>query len=330
MSARCQLARNKSREFRSIRQMASTVWKGFLSFGLVSFPVRLFAAARSETVHFHLLHRKDLSRVKEVWYCAKEEKRIERSEMVKGYELSKGKYVAVEEAELKKIEPPTASTMEIVQFVRSDEIDPIYFERSYYVAPGGNIAKPYSLFTHALEESKYYAIANLSLHGREHVVLIRPAEDALVLHTLFYARELRKENRHRESMKVDRKELDLAKSLIKQLAAPFKPAEFHDSYRQNVETLIQQKQKGEPISVVERPQRAQVIDLMDALKRSLKASGNGLNAAKSSARRKAEPIRRGKVAWGIQSVRGSYVSINPNYAQTRRVWDLLVFVVWML
>jgi DNA end-binding protein Ku len=111
--------------------MASIVWKGFLSFGLVSFPVRLFTAARGETVHFHLLHRKDFSRVKEVWYCAKEEKLIERSEMVKGYEVSKGKYVAVEEAELKKIEPSTASTMDIVQFVRSDEIDLIYFERSF-------------------------------------------------------------------------------------------------------------------------------------------------------------------------------------------------------
>src|SRR6185369_209856 len=115
--------------------MPATVWKGFLSFGLVSFPVRLFSAARADHIRFHMLHRKDLSRIKEVWYCAEEDKPVNRSDIVKGYEISKGEYVAVEEEELKKIAPPTASTMEIVQFVRDKEVDPVYFESSYYVAP---------------------------------------------------------------------------------------------------------------------------------------------------------------------------------------------------
>src|ERR1700687_5326763 len=115
--------------------MPAIVWKGFITFGLVSFPVRLFAAARPESVHFHMLHKKDLSRIKEVWYCAEENKPIERSEIVKGYEVSKGDYVVVEDEELKKIAPPTASTMEIVQFVGSDDVDPIFFQSSYYVAP---------------------------------------------------------------------------------------------------------------------------------------------------------------------------------------------------
>src|SRR6202521_1300031 len=109
--------------------MAATVWKGYISFGLVSFPVRLFSAARAETVHFHMLHRKDLSRVKEVWYCAEEDKPIERADIVKGYETSKGKYVVVDDEELKKIAPSTAETMEIVQFVRDADVDPIFFER---------------------------------------------------------------------------------------------------------------------------------------------------------------------------------------------------------
>jgi DNA end-binding protein Ku len=108
--------------------MAATVWKGFISFGLVFFPVRLFAAARPETVHFHLLHKKDQSRVKEVWYCAEENKPIERSEIEKGYEVSKGEYVVLDDEELKKIAPPTATTMDVLQFVGSDDVDPIYFE----------------------------------------------------------------------------------------------------------------------------------------------------------------------------------------------------------
>src|SRR5277367_3152230 len=113
-------------------RMAATVWKGNLSFGHVSFPVRLFSAARAESVHFHMLHKKDLSRVKEVWYCAEENKPIERSDIVKGYETSKDKYVVVEDEELKKIAPTTATTMEVLQFVASDEVDPVFFESSYY------------------------------------------------------------------------------------------------------------------------------------------------------------------------------------------------------
>src|SRR5580704_44367 len=164
--------------------MAASVWSGFISFGLVSFPVRLFAAARAETVHFHMLHRKDLSRVKEVFYCAEENKPIERSEIVRGYEAGKGEYVVVDDDELKNVAPPTASTMDIIQFVRNEEVDPIYFERSYYVAPENDVSKPYALFLKALKETKYDAIAKLSMHGREHVVSIRPSDDGLVLHTL--------------------------------------------------------------------------------------------------------------------------------------------------
>src|SRR5438477_10973301 len=153
--------------------MPGIVWKGYISFGLVSFPVRLFAAARPESVHFHMLHKKDLSRVKEVWYCAEEDKPIQRADIIKGYETGKGEYVVVEPEDLKKIEPPTATTMDIVQFVREQDVDPIYFESSYYIAPDENVRKPYELFLKALAETKYSAIAKLSMHRREHVVLIR-------------------------------------------------------------------------------------------------------------------------------------------------------------
>jgi DNA end-binding protein Ku len=269
--------------------MAAIVWKGFVSFGLVTFPVRLFAAARAEHVQFHMLHRKDLSRVKEVWYCAEENKPIDRGEIVKGYEASKGEYVVVDDEELNQIAPATATTMEILQFVRDGEVDPIYFESSYYVAPEEAAAKPYQLFAQALEQTKYHAIGKLAMHGREHIVLIRPRGGSMVLHTLFYPNELHEANRATaKSSKAPAKEMELAESLVQHLASPFKPSTFHDSYRENVERLIRQKQKGQKISVVTKPKKAPVIDMMEALKRSLAATstrGTQTKAHKAAAKK---------------------------------------------
>ena len=265
--------------------MPATVWKGFISFGLVSFPVRLFSAARAETIHFHMLHEKDLSRVKEVWYCAEENKPIDRSDIVKGYEVTKGEYVVVQDEELKKIAPLTATTMEILQFVASNDVDPIYFESSYYVAPEEKTGKPYSLFLAALESTKQHAIAKVAMHNREHVVLIRPYENALVLHTLFYADELHAANKgEKPKEKYTVKELELAKNLIDQLSARFDPAAFHDTYRENVEHLIEQKQKGEKVTPIKQPKNAPVVDLMEALKRSLKQSSEGKAKTGSTSR----------------------------------------------
>jgi DNA end-binding protein Ku len=262
--------------------MPAIVWKGYLSFGLVSFPVRLFVAARPQTVHFHMLHKKDLSRVKEVWYCAAENKPIDRSEIVKGYETSKDDYVVVDDEELKKIAPPTASTMEILQFVKRNEVDPILFETSYYLAPDEKISKPYALFLAALADTKSDAIAKLTMHNREHTALIRPAEGGLVLHTLYYAEELNEANKPKApKTKFVAKEMDLAKSLVAHMSAPFNLAAFHDSYRQNVERLIQDKKKGRKITTVNQPRKAPVIDLMEALKNSLKSPSPAVSGRSS-------------------------------------------------
>jgi len=262
--------------------MPATVWKGFLSFGLVSFPIRLFSAARPDHVHFNMLHRKDLARIKEVWYCTKEDKPVDRADIVKGYEVNKGDYVVVDDEELKKIAPLTATTMEIVQFVRDKEVDPIYFESSYYVAPDEAVTKPYELFFQALTEAEYDAIAKVTMHNREHMVLIRAAKTGLLLHTLFYPHELRAANQPAfKPGKVSTKELSLAKSLIQHLAGPFKPEELHDTYRENVERLIEQKRKGQKITSIQRPRKAPVVDLMEALKRSLES---GPAKAKASTR----------------------------------------------
>jgi DNA end-binding protein Ku len=268
--------------------MAAIVWKGYISFGLVSFPVKLFSAARAEAVHFHMLHRKDLSRVKEVWYCAKENKPIERSEIVKGYEAKKGEYIVVEDEELKSIAPATATTMDVIQFVRDVDVDPIYFERSYYVAPGDNVGKPYALFLKALKDTKYSAIAKVSMHGREDVVFIRATEDGLVLHTLFYPDELHKANKQSAPGKTSatRKELELATELIRKLAGPFQPEQFHDAYRENVEKLIAQKKKGQPITTEPKPSRAPVVDLMEALKKSLNQSAAARKTSPKPGRRR--------------------------------------------
>ena len=252
--------------------MPATIWKGFISFGLVSFPVRLFSAARAERVRFHMLHKKDLSRVREVWFCAEEDKQIERSDIVKGYETGEGEYIVVEEEQLKKIAPPTATTMDILQFVGDDEVDPMFFESSYYIAHEG-AAKPFTLFMKALTETRQNAIAKVSMHNREHVVLIRPSNGGLVLHTLFYPDELHESNKvEAPNSKYSAKELELAISLVKHLTGPFNPGEFRDEYRENVERLIEQQRKGQKITTIKQPRKAPVIDLMEALKRSLKSS----------------------------------------------------------
>jgi DNA end-binding protein Ku len=268
--------------------MPATVWKGYLSFGLVSFPIRLFAAARPEAVHFHMLHRKDLSRVKEVWYCAEEDKPIERSEIVKGYELEKGEYVTVDDEELKKVAPATATTMDVLQFVASGGVDPLLFESSYYVAPEEKVSKPYALFMAALTETEQDAIAKVAMHNREHVVLIRAAGGGLILHTLYYEDELHKANKA-EAPKTNfsAKELEMAKSLVQHLSGKFKLADFHDTYRENVERLVEEKSKDEKITTVKQPRKAPVIDLMTALKKSLAATAGRGTAKKTARKRKA-------------------------------------------
>jgi DNA end-binding protein Ku len=248
----------------------ATVWKGYLSFGLVSFPVRLFAAARREAVQFHMLHRKDLSRIKEVWYCAAEDKPVKRNDIVKGYEAAKDEYVVVEESEIKAAAPPTASTMEILQFVRANEIDPLFLDKSYYVRPEEKISKPYALFLAAVKEAKYYAIAKLAMHGREHIAVIRPSDAGLLLHTLYYVDELHQPAESEAVQKNTPKELDLAKKLIETLAGPFKPREYHDTYRENLESLIKRKRLGEKVSPVKRAKTAPVVNILEALQRSLR------------------------------------------------------------
>lgn len=273
--------------------MPAIVWKGYLTFGLVTFPVRLLAAARPDPIHFHMLHKKDQSRIKEVWYCAEENKPVDRDQIVKGFEYSKGHYVVVTDDELKKIAPPTAKSMDILQFVKAGEVDPVFFDKSYYVAPEEAVSKPYSLLLKAMADTEYVAVAKVAMHGREHIVIIRPTDDGMVLHTMYFVDELHKANvAPKTDNRFSGKEIDLAKKLIDTLASPFKPDEYKDEYKHNVERLIEQKRKGKPVTAIAQPTPKPVIDIMEALKQSLQHH-SGEKSERSTARKK---TKRGKAA----------------------------------
>src|SRR5690242_20111358 len=171
--------------------MPSSVWSGYLTFGLISLPVRLYSGARGTRVSFHMLHRDDNVRVKQQLYCPQDERPIERSEIVKGYEYEKGQYVVIEPEEIKKIEPKTVKSMEVLEFVKAAEIDPIYFESSYYLVPDEAGHRPYSLLQKALADSEYVGIAKLSMHNREYTVFLRSHEKGIMLHTMYYQDEIR-------------------------------------------------------------------------------------------------------------------------------------------
>ncbi|HXX28920.1 MAG TPA: Ku protein [Terriglobales bacterium] len=251
--------------------MAASVWSGYLTFGLISMPVRLFSGARSSGISFHMLHRDDLQRVKQQLFCPLDNRVIERSEVVKGYEYRKDEYVVVEPEEIKKIEPKTAKTMEILEFVKASDVDPVYFESSYYMLPEEAGRRPYALLTKALEESDYVAIAKLTMHNREYTVFLRPHEGGLMLHTMYYADEVRAvEGFGRPDVELKEAEVKVAHQLIEALAADWEPEKFHDGFQDNLKKLIQTKLEGGKIAEVEKPKKlAPVVDLMSALKQSL-------------------------------------------------------------
>ncbi|HUP03592.1 MAG TPA: Ku protein [Bryobacteraceae bacterium] len=250
--------------------MASSVWKGHLTFGLVSFPVRLFSAARSETISFNLLHKHDHSRIKQVTYCQAEEKPIPRSELVKGYEYEKDHYVEIEDEDIKKVAPKTAKVMEILEFVKADQVDPLYLESSYYVAPEEGGEKPYALLFQALKESQFYALAKVAMHNREHIIVLRPGSKGILSHTMFYQDEIRQVDEFRtDTSLVKEKELAMAKMLISSLEAEFEPQKYHDGYRASLRKMIEDKVEGRSVVETPAPHVAPVIDIMEALKKSL-------------------------------------------------------------
>jgi DNA end-binding protein Ku len=279
--------------------MASTVWKGYVSFGLISVPIRLFVAAREEHVSFNQIHKECGTRVKQQLYCPTDQRVVERSELAKGYAVDKDTYVLVTEEELKSLEAESSESMEIQQFVKLDEVDPIYYQTSYYTVPEDPGRKAYALILQGMEQLNLGAIAKITLHQREQIVMIRPYHKGLVLHTIYYpaeVREIAEYGHDSDELKLQKAEIDLAEQFMKQLTAKFDPDQFKDEYQTRVEELIERKEAGMVAKSDKQPKKrlAPVINLMDALRKSMEQQEEAVGkkepqretAAKSSRKKK--------------------------------------------
>jgi DNA end-binding protein Ku len=251
--------------------MASTVWKGYLAFGMISVPVRLHVAARDERVSFNQIHKECNSRIKQHIYCPTCDRTVERSELVKGYEYAKDRYVLVDDQELAKIAPASSQTMEILQFVKLEEVDPLHYDVSYYAVPEDPGRKPYQLLVDAMTKTGYAAVAKVCMHQREFMVIIRPRKNGLTLHTMYYPNEIRQvaEYGQRDGVEIKPQELKLAEQLVESLAGPFDPSQYRDEYQEKVKALIEAKQQGQEVAETPVKRLAPVIDLMEALQKSL-------------------------------------------------------------
>jgi len=251
---------------------ARSVWKGYISFGLISVPIRLFPAARYSHIAFHEIHRTCGTRVRQQLYCPHDERVVSRDEIAMGYEISKDEFTLVGPDELKKMQPPSSTVMEILQFVKLEEVDPIYFETSYSAVPDEAGQRAYTLLFRTMDALNYGAIAKVTMHQRERTVILRTYEKGLTLHTLFYPAEIRQAQGYgKTSVKELRKEeVSLGQQFAKGLLKPFHPEQFRDTYQERVRKLIESKSKGHA-APKEEPTRklAPVIDLMSALKKSL-------------------------------------------------------------
>jgi DNA end-binding protein Ku len=288
--------------------MASTVWKGYISFGLVSVPVRLYAAAREQHVSFNQIHEPCGSRIKQQTFCPVCERVVERNELLKGYQVDRDAYVLVTGDELKTLEANSSEAMEIAQFVSLSEVDPIYFEASYYSAPEDPGKRAYGLLLQAMEKLNVAAIAKVTLHSREQIVLMRPYHQGIILHTLYFPAEVREISEYgkADNMTLQKPEMDLAEQFIRQLTAKFEPEQYKDEYQDRVLALIETKRAGQVVAgQPAKPKLAPVIDLMEALKKSIAERGAPAaaptlveapkkKAPKSAPAAEAKPARRSK------------------------------------
>lgn len=277
--------------------MASTVWKGYVSFGLISVPIRLFVAAREQHVSFNQIHKECGTRIKQQLFCPHDERVVERSEIAKGYPVDKDTYIQVTEDELKTLEAESSESMDILQFVKLDDVDPIYYQTSYFTVPEDPGKRAYALILQGMQQLKLGAIAKLTMHQREQIVLIRPYDKGLILHTLYYPAEVREiaEYGQDDDLKLQKAEVELAEQFMKQLTSKFDPEQYKDEYQSRVEALIETKEAGMAPKSEKQPKKrlAPVINLMDALKKSMeeqeaqgKKAPQRETAAKSASRKK--------------------------------------------
>jgi DNA end-binding protein Ku len=271
--------------------MARSIWRGAISFGLVNVPVKLYSAVSKKNVQFNQLHGKDSSRIKMKRYCVDEDEEVPYEEIVKGYEISPGRYVVITPEELEGLDPKKTRTIDIEDFVDLDEIDPIYYDHPYYLAPDTGAAKAYQLLVDAMEDAGKVAIARVVIRSKENLVAIRPRDGVLAMETMLFADEVVPTDSLEEmttdgNVKTSDRELTMARQLIDSLSSDFEPEKYHDEYRERVLDLIERKAQGETI-VIEEPTKEpeQVPDLMAALEASI-AGAKGQSKPKPKAKPK--------------------------------------------
>lgn len=260
-----------------------------ISFGLVNIPVRFYTATKSEDISFNLLHEPCGSRVNRKWWCPHHEEMIEMSDMVRAYQVAKNRYVTFSDEEIESLESDNNRALEITEFVDLDQIDPVFFEKAYYLGPAPGGGKTYKLLAQAMRKQNKVAVARWVSGNREHLVVLRPYEDGLVLHTMYYADEVRDFDAiEREDSDVRDKEIALAEMLISELSVDaFDPLQYKDEYRERLMDKIKAKSEGETIisATPDEEKAAEVVDIMEALRRSLEGTP-------AAAARKRQPAKR--------------------------------------
>ncbi len=264
--------------------MASSAWRGSISFGLVSIPVRMYPAARPSRINLHQLHSVCKTRLRQPLYCPHCERIVERNEVVKGYQQEDGSYVLIDPEEIKKITPESSRVMDILSFAKQSEIDPLFFDSSYFIVAEEEGRKAYQLLLKTLEESGLVGISQVTMHQREYTAFLRPYNGGIALHTMFFANEIREAPGYgkTENVKLRPQEVKLAEQLVGSLTEEFHLENYHDEFQERLKQLIEAKRKGKQIAEAEpEPKRAPVIDMMAALKKSLETTG----------RREKKPVR---------------------------------------
>jgi DNA end-binding protein Ku len=253
---------------------ARAIWSGAVSFGLVTIPVKLYTATRARDIQFHLLHAKDGSRISQKRFCQAEDVEIPWNEVVKGYEVAPGEHVVLTDEDFKALPLPSLHTVAIEQFVEAHEIDPVYFETSYRLAPEARAEKSYALLYAALERRHLVAVARIALRKREQLCVVRAKDGVLLLDTLFYQDEVEVTKEPATDRPVAAKELELADTLIDLLKKPFDPAEYTDTYREALESLIEAKQAGVTVTSGKAGTKKEptVLDLTAKLRESVAAA----------------------------------------------------------
>ena len=251
-----------------------TIWNGSISFGLVNIPIGLAVATQRTDVSFRTLHRECKTPIKQKRYCPTHERDVGPDEIVKGWEVVKGEFVIVEEEDLEAVALQRSNSIEILRFVKLEEVDPVFFDRTYYLAPASADAqrRPYVLLLRAMEDTRMAAIGKFVLWGKENLCLIRPQRDTLALETLFFAEDVRSKKDIEEAVaEADVKdvELDLARQVIESISGEFDPEKFRNEYRDDLRRMLEAKVAGQEITRPEPAPETPVIDLMEALKASL-------------------------------------------------------------